>query len=63
MKIKINLPKPRNPLALAARQRRAGVHDTSEKVKRRNARQALAKAIKQGREDFSRPFFLRILNA
>jgi len=52
MKLKVTLPKPRNPHALAARQRQAGAHDKREKVKRRDARQALAKAVKQGWEDF-----------
>lgn len=58
MKIKISLPKPRNPVAQAARKRHAGIHDKSEKTKRREARQALQKAIKEGREDFSPPFFM-----
>ncbi|PHV12419.1 hypothetical protein [Chitinimonas sp. BJB300] len=58
VKITISLPKPRNPVALAACQRQGGVHDKTEKVKRRNARQALRKAIRQGRDDF--PPFLRL---
>jgi hypothetical protein len=57
MKLKLTLPKPRNPVALAARSRQAGAHDKTGKVKRRDARQALSKALKQGREVFS-PFAL-----
>lgn len=58
-KLTVVLPasKPRNPVALAARQRQGGAHDKSEKTRRRDARQALHKALKQGREDFS-PFFM-----
>jgi hypothetical protein len=59
MKIKTPGSKPRNPYALAANQRHAGAHDKSEKTKRRNARQALKQALKQGRDDFS-PFFLSV---
>ena len=51
----VPLPKPRNPVAVAARQRQGGVHEKTEKAKRQNARQALQKAIKHGRDDFS-PF-------
>ncbi|MBV8658284.1 MAG: hypothetical protein JO142_10715 [Burkholderiales bacterium] len=53
MKIKIPGLKPRNPVALAARQRNAGVHEKTEKTKRRDARQALKRELKGGREDFS----------
>ena len=56
MKFKLKLPKPRNPVALAANQRLAGAHDKPGKVKRRDARQALAKAIRQG-QDFFLPLF------
>ncbi|QNM95388.1 hypothetical protein [Chitinimonas koreensis] len=59
MKIKIKLPKPRNPVALAARQRNAGVHDKDEKTRRRDAKQALKRAIKLGRDDFP-PFLLPV---
>jgi hypothetical protein len=34
MKIRIKLPKPRNPLAVAARQRRAGGHQRNEQSRR-----------------------------
>jgi hypothetical protein len=59
MKIKIPGTKPRNPYALAANQRHAGAHDKDEKTKRRNAKQALKLALKQGRDDFP-PFFLPV---
>ncbi len=60
MKITIKLPKPRNPFALAARQKKAGAHDKTEKTRRRDARQALQRAIREARGDaplFLRPFF------
>ena len=34
---------PRNPFAVAARQRRAGAHDKTYKIKRRDDRQTLRK--------------------
>lgn len=34
MKVTIKLPKPRNPLAVLARQRRAGSHQRSEQSRR-----------------------------
>jgi hypothetical protein len=37
---------PRNPFALAARQRRAGAHDKTHKIKRRDDRQALRKLLR-----------------
>jgi len=55
MKITIKLPKPRNPFAMAARQKKAGAHDKTEKAKRQAARQALQKELKGGRGDA--PFF------
>jgi len=52
MKIKLKVPKPRNPIALAASQRNGGgVHDKAEKTRRRDSRQALRQALKQGRDD------------
>ncbi len=36
---------PRNPVALAARQRRAGVHDKAYKIRRRDDHQALRKLL------------------
>lgn len=58
MKIKLKVPKPRNPIALAAGQRSGGgVHDKAEKTRRRDSRQALRQALKQGRDDVP-PFFL-----
>ncbi|QDQ25446.1 hypothetical protein FNU76_03225 [Chitinimonas arctica] len=53
----LKVPKPRNPFAMAASRRHAGVHDKGGKIKRRDARQSLRQALKQGREDFSPPFF------
>jgi hypothetical protein len=61
MKIEVTIPKPRNPVVLAARRRRAGVHETTEKVRRREGKQALRKAIRQGREDFSPFSFFTVL--
>ncbi|GLR13006.1 hypothetical protein GCM10007907_17960 [Chitinimonas prasina] len=58
MKIKLKVPKPRNPIALAASQRGGGgVHDKAEKIRRRDSRQALRQALKQGRDDVP-PFLL-----
>lgn len=57
MKITLKLPKPRNPFALAARQKKAGAHDNTEKSRRKQANQALQKAIREGRDDV--PPFLR----
>lgn len=34
MKITVKLPKPRNPLAVAARQRKAGSHQREEQSRR-----------------------------
>lgn len=45
------------PLALAANQRHGGAHGKSAKIKPRDARQALQKAIRHGR-DYVSPFFL-----
>ncbi|MGQ5524019.1 hypothetical protein ACUHMQ_12265 [Chitinimonas sp. PSY-7] len=59
VKITVTLPKPRNPVAVAACRRQGEAHEKTEKVKRRDARQALQKAIRQGRDDFSP--FLRLL--
>ncbi|MCL2309979.1 MAG: hypothetical protein FWC42_06850 [Proteobacteria bacterium] len=36
---------PRNPFALAARQRHAGAHDKTHKIKRRDDKQALRKLL------------------
>lgn len=43
MKITIKLPKPRNPLAIAARQRKAGAHEDLHNARhqRRSEKQAL----------------------
>jgi len=58
MKIRIPGLKPRNPVALAARQRNAGAHEKTEKTRRRDARQALKQQLKGGREEDFSPFFL-----
>ena len=59
MKIKIKLPnegKPRNPLALAARQRNAGVHEpenrlrTERRKEKQRLRETLARRLKDGSE-------------
>jgi hypothetical protein len=42
---------PRNPFALAARQRRAGAHDKTRKIKRRDDRQALRKLLHSEKEE------------
>ncbi|WP_269531734.1 hypothetical protein [Chitinimonas sp. BJYL2] len=52
MKIRIPLPKPRNSVAPAASARVGGAHGKPAKAKRRDAKQALQVAIKQGREVF-----------
>ncbi|WP_169307342.1 hypothetical protein [Chitiniphilus eburneus] len=52
--MKIKLPasgKPRNPFAMAARQRVAGAHDKSGKARRQAQRQALHKALQRGQFD------------
>ncbi|GAA5785044.1 hypothetical protein GCM10007860_02470 [Chitiniphilus shinanonensis] len=52
--MKIKLPpsgKPRNPFAVAARQRVAGAHDKSGKAKRQAQRQALQRAWRTDRFD------------
>ncbi|MCL2871434.1 MAG: hypothetical protein FWF41_00355 [Betaproteobacteria bacterium] len=46
---------PRNPFALAARQRRAGAHDKTYKVKRRDDRQALRKLAYSEKEEDGNP--------
>ncbi|WP_255989660.1 hypothetical protein [Chitinolyticbacter albus] len=47
MKIKLTLPKPRNPVAQAARQRHAGVHDRGHKARRQQDRQALQQCLRR----------------
>ncbi len=48
MKVTIKLPKPRNPLAVLARQRRAGGHQRNEQS-RRELKQQLRREL--ARED------------
>ena len=38
---------PRNPFSVAASQRKAGAHDKKHKVKRRDARQQLKRALQR----------------
>ncbi|MFZ6758589.1 hypothetical protein ACO0K9_15405 [Undibacterium sp. Ji50W] len=47
MKIRIKLPKPRNPLAVLAKQRQAGAHGSYrvERAERRKAKQSLHKVL------------------
>lgn len=45
MKISLNLPRPRNPLALAARSRRAGAHRPGTGALRQQARRALRRDL------------------
>ena len=45
MKINLTLPKPRNPLAAAARQRQAGAHRRSTSAQRHRANLALRHAL------------------
>ncbi|MBE9610707.1 hypothetical protein [Chitinilyticum piscinae] len=45
--------KPRNPYALAARQRSAGAHEQSERAQRRSARQQLRQCALEELEDDS----------
>ncbi|MCL2297056.1 MAG: hypothetical protein FWC38_08120 [Proteobacteria bacterium] len=46
MKKKGQMLAPRNPFALAARQRHAGAHDKAHKIKRRDDKQALRKLLR-----------------
>ena len=41
---------PRNPYAVAASLRKAGAHDKTAKIRRRDAKQALQRAVRQGKE-------------
>lgn len=45
MKITLNLSRPRNPLALAARSRRAGAHRSGPGALRQQARRALKRDL------------------
>lgn len=45
MKISLNLPRPRNPLALAARSRRAGAHRPGTGALRQQSRRALRRDL------------------
>ncbi|WP_169719581.1 hypothetical protein [Chitinilyticum litopenaei] len=45
--------KPRNPYAMAARQRNAGAHEQSERARRRSERQALQQQLRDNPQDDS----------
>ena len=47
MKIEINLPRPRNPMAMAARLRRAGSHRPVGRTERQRASQALRRQLNE----------------
>lgn len=49
MKIHLHLPKPRNPLAFAARQRLAGAHRRSASAQRQRAALALRRELQHER--------------
>ncbi|MET3133471.1 hypothetical protein AAKU55_003761 [Oxalobacteraceae bacterium GrIS 1.11] len=51
MKIKLTVPKPRNPLAIAARMRRAGAHHGEQPARRaRRAEKHKLHALLSGRK-------------
>ena len=47
MKIQINLPRPRNPMAMAARLRRAGSHRPDGRTERQRASRALGRQLNE----------------
>jgi len=47
MKIEINLPRPRNPLTVVARFRRAGSHRPNGRTERQRASSALRRHLKE----------------
>jgi hypothetical protein len=64
VKKKVPTLTPRNPFALAARQRHAGAHDKTHKIKRRDDRQALRKLLRtEKQEDGDAVLFLPSLRA
>ena len=46
MKLRLTAPKPRNPLVVAAAQRKAGEHRKSKSAERQREKLALKKAMK-----------------
>lgn len=48
MKVIIKVPKPRNPLAVLARQRKAGSHQRDEQQSRRALKQELRRQLERG---------------
>lgn len=55
MKITLNLSRPRNPLALAARSRRAGAHRPGPGALRQQARRALQRDIRRDLDSMKPP--------
>src|SRR5664279_1793245 len=47
MKIQVNLPRPRNPMAMAARLRRAGSHRPDGRTERQRASRALQRQLNE----------------
>ena len=47
MKIEINLPRPRNPMAVASRLHRAGSHRPDGRTERQRATNALRRQLNQ----------------
>ncbi len=47
MKIEINLPRPRNPMAMAVRLRRAGSHRPDRRTERQRATHALRRQLNE----------------
>lgn len=47
MKIEINLPRPRNPMAMAARLRRAGSHRPDGRTQRQRAASVLRRQLNE----------------
>lgn len=55
--------KPRNPFMSLARFRKAGTHEKPAKSLRRQARQSLAKAVKQSPESWHKGITIQCLSA
>ena len=47
MKIEINMPRPRNPMAMAARLRHAGSHRPDRRTQRQRAASALRRQLNE----------------
>lgn len=55
--------KPRNPFVALAKFRKAGTHEKPAKSLRRQARQSLAKAVKQSPESWHKGITIQCLSA